>query len=126
MATKRKELTELQALASSPAFWNDNLKAKGVIEKTNKIKATLDPYDHIVREAEESGLLLELAAGEPEGAARQGVMQEAVEKIKKPAKGNRHRSVWIVPAAISLAVRAPRGISIIVPTRYLIFCPVSF
>ena len=46
------------------------------------------------------------------------------------------RQVWVrslVPneknsavSAISSAVRAPRGISIIVPTRYLIFCPVSF
>ncbi len=83
MAAKRREVEELEALAASPSFWNDNLKAKASIDKTNAIKATLGPFDSLTRECEEVGILLELAEGEPEGPGRKLAEHEAIEKMKK-------------------------------------------
>ncbi|MFH0908661.1 MAG: peptide chain release factor 2 [bacterium] len=81
LAARRREFDELQAQAAAPDFWNDNLKAKEKIDRTNALKATLDPYDHLVKEVEEASILLELAEGEGDTPQQKTVLAEANEKI---------------------------------------------
>ena len=79
MAGRRRELDELEAQTLSPTFWNDNLKAKGFIDRTNELRALLNPFDHLVKEVEEL---------EKQGQIRNtgGGFYELVEKAK-PIKG---------------------------------------
>ena len=77
----RRELEELEAHASSPVFWEDANKAKAAIARTNHLKQVLGPYDHMLTEAEEVGILLEMAESEATEAQQQPLLQEAEAKL---------------------------------------------
>jgi len=66
-------LAENEALAATPGFWNDQLKAKSVIEKTNLLKAVLVPFQALEKSVEDAEVLAELlaAASNPEAQARE-------------------------------------------------------
>ena len=81
MDTLRRELEELEAHASSPAFWVDANKAKAAIARTNHLKNVLGPFDRMLTEAEEAGILLEMAAAEPTEVQQQPLLQEAAAKM---------------------------------------------
>ena len=82
IAAKRRELEELEALAATPSFWNDNLKAKQAIDKTNMLKAVVGPFERIDHEIEEVGILLELAEAETDPHGRKLAEAEAEDKLK--------------------------------------------
>ncbi|MBU1908756.1 MAG: peptide chain release factor 2 [Verrucomicrobia bacterium] len=74
--TRRRTLTELEALAAAPAFWNDQKKAREVIARTNAVRGVLAPYDAAARDLEDTGVLLELAEQESDPAQQASVLQE--------------------------------------------------
>jgi peptide chain release factor 2 len=81
---RRKELDDLEAQAISPSFWNDAAKARQTIDRTNALRGMLGPFDALVKEVEEVGILLELAEGEGEGTeGHRDLTAEAEQKIKK-------------------------------------------
>ena len=69
-------MSDLQAQATTPTFWNNQLKAKEVIARTNAVRAVLDPYDAISKDAEEASVLLELAEAETDPAQQAAVLKE--------------------------------------------------
>ncbi|MCS6771903.1 MAG: peptide chain release factor 2 [Kiritimatiellae bacterium] len=80
---RKRELEELEALSASPTFWDDPNKARASIEKANQIKSILNPFDQLLHETEEVAVLLDLAAGEPEGPSRDETLREAQERTDR-------------------------------------------
>jgi peptide chain release factor 2 len=81
---RRKELDDLEAQAISPSFWNDAAKARQAIDRTNALRGLLGPFDALVKEIEEVGILLELAEGEgADSAGHRELSSEAGQKIAK-------------------------------------------
>ncbi len=76
-------MEELEAISASPGFWDDPNKARASIEKSNQLKALLEPFDQLESDAEETGILLELAAGEAEGPHRTAAYREAIDRLDK-------------------------------------------
>ena len=83
VVNRRKTLAELDAEAASPSFWNDQIKAKEQIGRTNALKALLDPFDKLAKRIEETGLLIELAEGEPDAAQKAVVAREIEDHFKQ-------------------------------------------
>lgn len=80
---KRREIEELEALSASPGFWDDPNKARANIDKTNQLKALLDPFARLESDAEEAGIMLELACGESTESAREAAYREVAERLEK-------------------------------------------
>ncbi len=80
---RREILAVLEAEATKPEFWNDQVAAKENIAKTNGQRAFVRPFDELVHLLEEASLLLELAAAETEGEQRQQAFQEIVHSCDK-------------------------------------------
>lgn len=74
-------MEELEALASSPTFWDDPNKARLAIDKTNQLKSLLNPFDRLLHDADEIAILLDLAEGEPDGPAREETLREAESRM---------------------------------------------
>ena len=81
MDTQRRELEELEAQATSPSFWEDSNKAKAAIARTNHLKNVLGPFDRMLTEAEEAGILIEMAEAETAEAQQQPLLKEAEGKM---------------------------------------------
>ena len=81
MDTLRRELEELEAHATSPSFWDDSNKAKAAIARTNHLKNVLGPFDRMLTEAEEAGILLEMASAEASEAEQKPLLAEADGKM---------------------------------------------
>lgn len=83
MAGRRRELEELEAQAASPGYWDDSNKARASIEKTNSLKAMLEPFARLESEAEEIAILLELAEGEESESQREDTLKETESKLNQ-------------------------------------------
>ncbi len=59
-----KILEKLERQAAEPGFWNDQSKAKSVIEETNRQKQSTNPYNKICRLIDDAEVMLELAEAE--------------------------------------------------------------
>lgn len=57
-------MKELDAQALQPGFWDDQNKARGIIDEANRHRAVLKPYREMEELIEEAALLLELAGEE--------------------------------------------------------------
>ncbi len=77
-----KTLAELEAQAASPGFWNDTLKAKGVIDQTNAVKAVVNPFLALEKGAEEMTLLAEMIESEG-GAEPSGYVKELEDQLAR-------------------------------------------
>jgi hypothetical protein len=60
----------LEALAATPGFWNDQNKARAVIDETNRHKAVMGPYPKVDRAIQDCEVLIELARHEADEAQR--------------------------------------------------------
>jgi len=69
-------LVVLEAQAAADGFWDNATLAKEIIGKTNGERAFVRPYSELERVVEDVDLLVELAAAEPEGAAREQALAE--------------------------------------------------
>ncbi len=64
-------------------FWNDQEKARKNIAETNTLRAVLNPYEKIVKDIEEIGVLLELAEEETDEAEKASVVTEAGSELDR-------------------------------------------
>ena len=83
MDSQRRELEELEAHASSPSFWEDANKAKAAIARTNHLKTVMGPFDLMATEAEEVGILLEMADGGATESEQKSLFAEAEAKMEQ-------------------------------------------
>ncbi len=74
---RTRTLNELEAQATRPGFWDDPNAARAVIARTNAQRAVLNPFGDIATAAEETALLLEMAAVETDETQRAGMAREA-------------------------------------------------
>ena len=58
-------------------FWNDQNQARVVIEKANRERAVIKPFNEVGAGIDEAALLLEMAAEEEDGADRNDALREA-------------------------------------------------
>ena len=61
MGDKTDRRVTLEAAMNSPTFWNDQDKAKEVIQDLKGINAVLKPFEELVRQADDLEALIELA-----------------------------------------------------------------
>jgi len=73
---RQKALAVLEEQAALPGFWDDQNKARSVIEKTNQQRCVLNPFNELSESLEEAGLFLELAAAEKDEAQRNQTLAE--------------------------------------------------
>ena len=79
--TRSEELAELERQAAVPGFWDDQGRARKNIDAANAHRVVLKPYNELVSNLEEAGLLIELAAGEQDPSQAQQAVSEAGEVI---------------------------------------------
>ncbi len=58
---KQARRDELDALMTGPAFWNDQEKAKAIIQELKSMNSVLKPFEALLRQAENLEALIELA-----------------------------------------------------------------
>ncbi|MBN1269240.1 MAG: peptide chain release factor 2 [Kiritimatiellae bacterium] len=86
---RRKHVAELQAEAAAPDFWNDQNKAKANFEKAAAERALLEPYDILLKNMEDVGVLAELAEAEEDANQRDAALAEAKTHLEAARKGFR-------------------------------------
>lgn len=64
LAQLQRDLIELENRAAAPDFWNDQLKAKEIIERTNILRAAIQPFHELTRLLEEMHVMVELLESE--------------------------------------------------------------
>ena len=80
---RRNIVAELEKLAATPDFWNNQKEAQNVIAKTNAQKALLKPYDDIVALFSDAETMYELAKEEPEGDAQNAALAEVSDILER-------------------------------------------
>ena len=75
VATKRDRLTILEQQMTRPGFWDDNERARGVVEEVNILKRWVDPFDDLTTRVGDARELATLAADDADLA--QQVAEEA-------------------------------------------------
>lgn len=80
---RRNIVAELEKLAATPDFWNNQKEAQSVIAKTNAQKALLKPYDDIVALYSDAETMYELAKEEPEGDAQNAALAEVSDILER-------------------------------------------
>ena len=75
-------MEQFEAQSGSPVFWNDQAKARGIIDQTNALKAFVTPHDSIAREVGDMRALVELAEMEGDTPAAKSLIKEGAEKFK--------------------------------------------
>jgi peptide chain release factor 2 len=83
VANRTKILADLENEAASPAFWNDQNKAKEIISKANIQRAVLKPFAALNTAIQDVALMLELAGSEPEESQRTQALEEANAAVQK-------------------------------------------
>ena len=79
--TKNAEIKQLEELAASPDFWNDQNKAREVIAQTNKIKAVVNPFNKLASTIEDALFMIELAEDEDDEVQRNAVFKDVAEQL---------------------------------------------
>ena len=82
VAGRRKALAELETEAASPSFWNDQVKAKESIAKTNALRALLNPFDALAKTVEDCGVMLELAEAESNAEHQAAALKDVEAQLK--------------------------------------------
>lgn len=77
----RAQLSAREEESAAPGFWDDPQKARTAIQRTNAIKALLDPMSHIAGQLDDAGVLLELAGAEADLAQREQAEQEVASML---------------------------------------------
>ncbi|HRZ87214.1 MAG TPA: peptide chain release factor 2 [bacterium] len=83
LPAKRRDLAVLQERMGQSDFWNDNLKAKEVIDKANLLKGWVEPADRI---AEHIASLLELNEMSKDEAESSDIFRELSQEADKVEK----------------------------------------
>jgi peptide chain release factor 2 len=83
IATREKTLAGLDTQSSKPDFWDDQEKARSVIDKANCERVVLNPFRKLEKTAEDTALFAELAAQETDQVQQDQVFGEAVAELDK-------------------------------------------
>lgn len=62
----RLKVEELERKQSEPGFWDNPEESQKIVQEAGGYKRTLDEYDTMMRAYEDAGVLIEMAAEEPE------------------------------------------------------------
>lgn len=82
---REKKVSELDAKASSPDFWNDPAAARAVIDETNRHRLVLKPFSALKKALEEGRVLLDLAVEESD-PEQKALARKDVEEILSRAE----------------------------------------
>ena len=83
---KQKELSEQEALAAAPDFWNDNQKAKTVTQKIDSLKSSIETFHSLSKQLEDAQTLYDLARemqDENELPALDAALKELEKQVEK-------------------------------------------
>ena len=82
-------MAELEKQAASPSFWDDQNKAKQVIDRTNALRAVLNPYQELTSGIEDVELMIELAEEEADAAQRAAALEDLASELARLEKSYR-------------------------------------
>ena len=82
------ELEKLQAMSQAPDFWNDNLRAQGVMKQISKLETRVRPWLELDAKLKDSRELLELRDGSLVESVRSDItaIGDTFEKLKAQLK----------------------------------------
>lgn len=78
----KREIEELEAKASDPAFWDDMEASGKILQKTGKLKNTVETYDSICSTYDDMLVMIELA-DEEEDLSLVGDIENTIEELEK-------------------------------------------
>ena len=94
---RRQKLEQLEAAAAAPDFWNDQTRAKALIDQTAAERAFVKPFDSLVAQLDDCAVMEEMAAAEEEDspgrAAADAEFASLVEAAEKTAAALRMQSL---------------------------------
>jgi peptide chain release factor 2 len=98
---KRLRIGEIDAQMAAPDFWNNQERAKAVVEERKSLTSVVTPLDNAVKSSEDLGALIEMAADDESFAAEVPAevarLEEVVETLKLKALLNgRHDSLGAI------------------------------
>lgn len=71
----KKEITELEHLASQPNFWDDAERSKKILKRTTQLKNKLEGFERIVSSWEDAQTMVELALEEEDDSVEEELRQ---------------------------------------------------
>lgn len=77
LENKQRAFADLETLTTAPGFWDDQSKAKEIIEKANALRAILKPFSDLSKMLQDAALMVELADGEKDELQRAQAEKEA-------------------------------------------------
>ena len=81
--TRQRKANELDQQTASPSFWNDQAKAREVIDEITRHRAILKPFADLETLVQDVALMVELAEGESDEAQRKQAADEAGATLTK-------------------------------------------
>lgn len=82
MAGKAAALKQLESQTGAPGFWDDQAKAKGLLDRVNDLKAFLVPFADIEKALEDAAIMSDLAEAET-GDARTQALADATRDLDR-------------------------------------------
>ncbi|MBU0678093.1 MAG: peptide chain release factor 2 [Verrucomicrobia bacterium] len=79
---RKLELEKLEEEAAKPDFWDDQTRARSVIDKTNALRAVTGPYERVVGLLDDIAVFIELAEAEEDEGERQAATAEVQKQLK--------------------------------------------
>ena len=76
LSNREARLLELDDAMASPAFWDNQEKARGIIDEANKLKSWVEPWKAVSRQATELAEMAELLELEPDADLEEGWAKE--------------------------------------------------
>lgn len=80
LETRRRKLEQLEAAAAAPDFWNDQARAKTIIDQTTAERAFVKPFDTLVGLIDDCKVMQEMVEAESDPASRE-IAEEEFEGI---------------------------------------------
>ncbi len=83
---KCEKLAELEQQTIEPGFWDNQNKAKNVIDESNKLRAVIKPFESVVTSLQDADDMFELIELEDDEDSSSSALGEAEVSIKKAQK----------------------------------------
>jgi peptide chain release factor 2 len=77
LESQRERLTALEAQMAEPTFWNDQERAKVVVQQVKTYKQWVEPFDRLARSVSDAREMLELLSLEPDAAMEADLTRDA-------------------------------------------------
>ncbi len=76
-------LAEYENQAAAPEFWNDQAKARAIIDQTNALRAVLNPVEDLGQRVDDLTVLVDMAREEQVPAAQKSFLREVAAEMAK-------------------------------------------